>query len=114
MDRSIKQFAWGILLVHAGLLAVLLVIVFAASFEVYRTAHEQVRRQAQTQQELLANQTASGIKGFYDSIFGDLELFKPIDPNDEDTDERTPEAQTLPAARAGPQRALPRGRGARG
>ena len=114
MNRSLRQFVGRILLIHAGLLAVLLVIVFAAAYEVYRTAHEQVRKQAQIQQELLADQTASGIKGFYDSIFSDLELFKPIDPNDEDVDDRTPDAQTRSAGGTAPPGQTGRGRGSRG
>jgi serine phosphatase RsbU (regulator of sigma subunit) len=91
MDRSLKRFARRILLVHLALLVPLLAVVFLASLVVYHSAREQALEQAQKQQSLLVNETASGLKGYYDSIFSDLELFKPINPDDEDTDERIPE-----------------------
>jgi serine phosphatase RsbU (regulator of sigma subunit) len=95
MNRSLKRFAWRIVLVHAALLLPLLLLVFAAAHEVYHSTHDQAQKQVQKQQELLASQTASGLKGYYDSIFSDLELFKPVDPDAEDVDDRTTEDQAF-------------------
>jgi len=91
METNLKRFARRILLLHLVLLVLLLAVVFVASLGVYRTAREQAFEQAKRQQSLLVGQTASGLKGYYDSIFSDLELFKPINPDDEDTEERIPE-----------------------
>jgi serine phosphatase RsbU (regulator of sigma subunit) len=95
MNRSLKRFAWRIVLLHAALLVPLLLLVFAATHEAYRSTQKQAQTQAQNQQQLLASQTASGLRGYYDSIFSDLELFKPVDPDAEDVDDRTPEDQAL-------------------
>lgn len=94
MDQSLRHFARRILLVHLALLLVLLGVVFFASWGVYRSARDQAFEQAERQQSLLANQTASGLKGYYDSIFSDLELLKPINPDDEDTEDRIPVDET--------------------
>jgi serine phosphatase RsbU (regulator of sigma subunit) len=83
------------MLVHAALLVPLLALVSLAAHEVHRSSHDQALKQVQKQQELLASQTASGLKGYYDSIFSDLELFKPVDPDAEDVDDRTTEDQAL-------------------
>jgi serine phosphatase RsbU (regulator of sigma subunit) len=90
MDRSLKRFARRIILVHLVLLLGVLGLVIGASHAVYQSAHNQAVEQSKTQLDLLANLTASGIRGFYDGIFGDLELLKPVNPDSEDTDERTP------------------------
>lgn len=98
MRQSTRRFARRILLIHLLLLVALLAVVFFASWGIYRSAREQAFEQAQGQQSLLVNQTASGLKGYYDSIFSDLELFKPISPDDEDTEDRIPEEETGSAA----------------
>jgi serine phosphatase RsbU (regulator of sigma subunit) len=94
MDRGTRQFARRILLIHLVLLVVLLTVVFAASWVIYRSATEQAFEHEKRQQSLLASQAASGLKGYYDSIFSDLELFKPINPDEEDTEDRIPEEET--------------------
>ena len=91
METNLKRFARRILLLHLVLLVLLLAVVFVASLGVYRTAREQAFEQAKRQQSLLVGQTASGLKGYYDSIFSDLELFKPVNPDNEDTEERIPD-----------------------
>jgi len=105
MNRSLKRFARRILLVHLALLAVLLAVVFFASREVYRSARAQAKEQARKQQELLVSQTANGLRSYYDSIFSDLQLLKPVNPDDEDdTDDRTlddePQQSTPPVLSA--------------
>jgi phosphoserine phosphatase RsbU/P len=105
MGKSIQRFARRILLLHLALLAVLLGVVFFASHAVYQSAREQALDQARRQQVLLVNETASGLKGYYDSIFSDLELFKPINPDDEEADERIPEDETGQSP-VGPARGL--------
>lgn len=94
MDRGTRQFARRILLIHLTLLVVLLAVVFAASWVIYRSATEQAFEHEKRQQSLLASQAANGLKGYYDAIFSDLELFKPISPDDEDTEDRIPEDET--------------------
>lgn len=80
-----------ILLLHLTLLVLLLGVVFFASREVYQSAHDQAMEQARKQQSLLASQTASGLKGYYEAIFGDLDLLKPVPPDEEELDDRVPE-----------------------
>ena len=94
MEPSLKRFARRMLLVHLALLVPLLAVIFVATREVYQSARAQAKQQAQKQQQLLVNETASGIRGYYDSIFGDLELFKPVSPDEEDVDDRIPVAES--------------------
>lgn len=94
MQQSTRRFAQRILVIHLLLLVALLAVVFSASWGVYRSARDQAFEQAQGQQSLLVTQTARGLKEYYDSIFSDLELFKPISPDDEDTEDRIPEDET--------------------
>lgn len=94
MQQSTRRFAQRILVIHLLLLVALLAVVFAASWAIYRSARDQAFEQAQRQQSLLVTQTARGLKEYYDSIFSDLELFKPISPDDEDTEDRIPEDET--------------------
>lgn len=94
MQQSTRRFAQRILLIHLLLLVALLAVVFFASLGIYRSSRAQAFEQAQRQQSLLVNQTTNGLKGYYDSIFSDLELFKPISPDDEDTEDRIPEEET--------------------
>jgi serine phosphatase RsbU (regulator of sigma subunit) len=94
MDQNIKRFARRILLLHLALLVVLLAVVFVASWRVYRSAQDQAIEQAQREQSLVANQTVNGLKGYYDGIFSDLELLKPVNPDDEDTEDRIPADET--------------------
>lgn len=94
MHQSTRRFAQRILLIHLLLLVALLAVVFFASWGIYRSSRAQAYEQAQRQQSLLVNQTTNGLKGYYDSIFSDLELFKPVSPDDEDTEDRIPEEET--------------------
>ena len=94
MEKSLRRFARRILLVHLALLVPLLGVIFIAAREVYQSARAQALEHAQKQQQLLVNETASGLRGYYDSIFGDLELFAPVSPDEEDTDDRIPDAET--------------------
>ena len=95
MNQSVRRFAWRIILLHLVLLIAVLGVVWLASREVYNSTHEQSLKQVQKQQELLANQTASGLRGYYDSILSDLQLFKPVDPDADETDDRTLEEQGI-------------------
>ena len=94
MEKSLRRFARRILLVHLALLVPLLAVIFVASREVYQSARAQALEQAQKQQQLLVNETASGLRGYYDSIFGDLELFAPVSPDEEGAEDRIPDAET--------------------
>src|SRR4029077_14838861 len=98
MEQGLRRFARHILLLHAALLAAVLAIVAFASRAVYQSAHAQALEQAERQQMLLVSQTASGLRGYYDSIFGDLDLLKPVDPGDEDVDDRIPDVESGDAA----------------
>src|ERR1700730_5424688 len=88
MDRSLKRFARRIILVHLLLLLGVLALVIGASRAVYKSAQAQAQSQISEQLDLLGNQTASGLRGYYDAIFSDLELFKPVDPDSDVTDDR--------------------------
>ncbi|MDB5330017.1 MAG: sodium/solute symporter, and family protein serine/threonine phosphatase domain protein [Phycisphaerales bacterium] len=79
MEQGLKRFVGRILAVHLLLLAVLLAVVWSASRHIYHSARSQALRQAEERQNLLANQTAQGVEGFYQSILGDLNLLKPVD-----------------------------------
>ena len=79
MELAVRRFARNILLIHLGLLALVLAMVFFASRAIRDSAREQALHQAQSRQELLANQTARGIEGFYQSILSDLDLLPPAE-----------------------------------
>ncbi|HWE04123.1 MAG TPA: PP2C family protein-serine/threonine phosphatase [Tepidisphaeraceae bacterium] len=99
MDKSVKHFVRRILAINLLLLALLLAVVIAAARHVYNSARIQALDQARVRQTLLAEQTAHGAGGFYDSILSDLNLLKSDD--EEVTDlpdlpEPSPEARPLP------------------
>jgi serine phosphatase RsbU (regulator of sigma subunit) len=79
MELAVRRFARNILILHLGLLALVLALVFFASRAIRESAREQALHQAQSRQELLANQTARGIEGFYQSILSDLDLLPPAE-----------------------------------
>jgi len=79
MELAVRRFARNILLIHLGLLALVLAMVFFASRAIRDSAREQALRQAQSRQELLASQTARGVEGFYQSILSDLDLLPPTE-----------------------------------
>lgn len=91
MEQDLRRFARRILLLHLVLLIGALAVVYVASREVYESAHDQALEQASKQQLLLASQTANGLRGYYDAIFGDLDLLKPVPPDEEELDDRVPE-----------------------
>src|SRR5881392_2127036 len=74
MDHKAKIFARWVLAIHLSLIVGVIAVVFFASREVYDQARRQAIDQAESSQQLLARQTASGIKAFYDSIRDDLDL----------------------------------------
>src|SRR5579859_3055806 len=86
MNQSLKRFARRIILVHLILLLGVLALVIGASHAVYRSAHDQAQDQSLKQLSLLTSQTASGLRGYYDGIVNDLELFKPHSPDADDSD----------------------------
>src|SRR5258708_7506479 len=112
MNRSLKRFARRIILVHLILLLGVLALVIGASHALYRSAHDQAQDQSTKQLALLANQTASGLRGYYEGIIRDLEVFKPHSPDSEDPDERAMGADSMQLR---PQATFPPGlRGRRG
>jgi serine phosphatase RsbU (regulator of sigma subunit) len=94
MEHKAKIFARWVLIIHLLLLVVVIALVFFASKSVYVHARQQALEQAELSQELLAKQTADGIKAFYDSIRDDLDL---IHRADEDEATTQPSPTTAPA-----------------
>jgi serine phosphatase RsbU (regulator of sigma subunit)/type II secretory pathway pseudopilin PulG len=84
MELAVRRFARNILLIHLGLLALVLAMVFFASRAIRESAREQALRQAQSRQELLASQTARGVEGFYQSILSDLDLLPPTETSSDE------------------------------
>jgi serine phosphatase RsbU (regulator of sigma subunit) len=76
MDDNAKRYARRILLVHALLLVVVLLTVMAAAREIYVSTRDQLVREAEKRQQMLAKQTASGIESHYQSILNDLDLLR--------------------------------------
>ena len=74
MEHKAKIFARWVLGIHLLLLVAVVAMIFFASKSVYEQARQQALEQAEISQELLAKQTADGIKAFYDSIRDDLDL----------------------------------------
>ena len=107
MEHKAKMFARWVLTIHLLLLVVVIAMIFFASKSVYEQARQQAMDQAEGSQELLAKQTADGIKAFYDSIRDDLDLIHRAD----DEEPTTPPASaasstTLPSTRASGARIL--------
>ena len=111
MNRSLKRFARRIILVHLALFLGVIALVVGASHALYLSAHEQAQDESLKQLSLLANQTGSGLRGYYDGIVNDLELFKPHSPDSEESDALGADPMKLR-----PQRTMPPGsqRGRRG
>ncbi|MGA2233657.1 MAG: hypothetical protein ABSH22_22345, partial [Tepidisphaeraceae bacterium] len=70
-DRP-QRFISRILLFHGLLLLAVLTLVALASAEIYRSTSTHAIEQAQSRQELLADETSRAISTFYSSIIGDL------------------------------------------
>lgn len=81
MEHAVKRFARRILLIHLLLLLVVLGLVFFASRAIENGARENAMRQAQRRQEMLANQTARGIEGFYQNVLDVMNLLPRADDN---------------------------------
>lgn len=100
MEYAGKRFARRVLLAHVAVLLMLLAVVFFASHAIYRQARQQALRQTQERQELLASQTAHAVQNFYGAILSDLELLRPADPDDPDSDYVAPRRATTAPFRA--------------
>ena len=85
MEHKAKIFARWVLTIHLLLLVVVIGLIFFASKSVYEQARHQAMDQAEGSQELLAKQTADGIKAFYDSIRDDLDLIHRADDEEPST-----------------------------
>jgi serine phosphatase RsbU (regulator of sigma subunit) len=85
METALRHFVRNVLLIHLALLLVLLVVVFLAAQEVYRSARNHALVQAERRQTLLAQETARGVQSYYDSILSDLVLMRPVNPDDPDS-----------------------------
>lgn len=96
MEHKAKIFARWVLTIHLLLLVLVIAMVFFASKSVYEQARQQAMDQAEGSQELLAKQTADGIKAFYDSIRDDLDLIHRADDEEPSTQ---PSATSQPTTR---------------
>jgi serine phosphatase RsbU (regulator of sigma subunit) len=72
MQERPQRFISRILLFHGFLLLAVLTLVSLASAEIYRSTSTHAIEQAQSRQELLADETSRGISTFYSSIIADL------------------------------------------
>lgn len=86
METALRHFVRKVLLIHLALLVVLLVVVFLAAQEVYRSARNHALVQAERRQTILAEETARGVQSYYDSILSDLVLMRPANPDDPDSE----------------------------
>src|SRR5437879_5752213 len=113
MEHKAKIFARWVLAIHLFLIVGVIAVVFFASREVYDQARRQAIDQAEASQQLLARQTAAGIKAFYDSIRDDLDLIHHAE--DEEPAGATTQPQlnlgafSLPLPTRGPQDAAGNG-----
>src|SRR4051794_10252116 len=96
MEYAVRRYARNILLLHLGLLAIVLAVVYFASRAIEEGARKQALGQAQARQEQLANQTARGIESFYQNILSDMDL---IPRNDDTPIERSVLPEVLTPAR---------------
>lgn len=83
MEEAARRYARRILILHGLLLILVLVIILFMLREVYHSTRQQVLQQAQDRQELLAQQLATGVSSFYDSISDDLQLLNRMGAEDE-------------------------------
>ncbi|HEY8668890.1 MAG TPA: SpoIIE family protein phosphatase [Tepidisphaeraceae bacterium] len=63
-------------MIHLLLLGLVVLVVIAASRDVYQKARDQALDQARIHQKLLVTQSARGIESYYHSILNDLDLLK--------------------------------------
>jgi serine phosphatase RsbU (regulator of sigma subunit) len=74
MKDAARRFARRIILFHVLLLLAVLAVVALAVRHIYLNAREQVKVEAEDRQQLLVNQTATGIQSYYKSIQDDMDL----------------------------------------
>ena len=109
MEYKARIFARWVLILHLVLLVVLIGLIFFASKAVYEQARKQALEQAEGSQELLGQQTADGIRAFYDSIRDVMDLIHRADDEDPTAIPVAPPTTaptTGPSTRPGPRIAL--------
>ncbi len=97
MEYAVRRFARNVLLIHLGLLLALFGLVALAAREVYQSARSHTLQQAEQRQSLLAEETARGIQSLYESVLSDLQLMRPVNPDDPDSAYATVGADSRPS-----------------
>jgi Tfp pilus assembly protein PilX len=77
MQLAAHRFIRSVLAIHLALLLVVALIVAGAARNIHHKAREQALMQAQSTQELIAQQTARGVENYYHAVTSVLELLKP-------------------------------------
>jgi len=77
MRLASHRFIRSVLAIHLALLIVVALIVAAAARNIEHKAREEALQQAQSTQELIAQQTARGVENYYHAVTSVLELLKP-------------------------------------
>jgi serine phosphatase RsbU (regulator of sigma subunit) len=85
MQKTALRFIRSVLLIHLALLLVVALIVGAAARNIHHQAREQALLQAQSTQELIAQQTARGVENYYHAVTSVLELLKPSQEEENST-----------------------------
>jgi serine phosphatase RsbU (regulator of sigma subunit) len=96
MDLNARRYARRILALHGVLLLIVLIAVAGAAREIYENTREQLIKQAEERQKLLARQTASGIESHYQSIINDLDLLRRAETDETGAEKPTTAPAALP------------------
>lgn len=83
MEEAARRYVHRILGIHGSLMALVLLIIVLMLGAIYHTTREQVLLQAQSRQELLAQQLASGVSSYYAGITDNLQLLNRMGPEEE-------------------------------
>jgi serine phosphatase RsbU (regulator of sigma subunit)/type II secretory pathway pseudopilin PulG len=77
MQHAAQRFIRTVLAIHLALLIIVALIVAGAAHNIRRKAREEAIAQAQSTQELIAQQTARGVENYYHAVTSVLELLRP-------------------------------------
>ncbi|MGF1633841.1 MAG: SpoIIE family protein phosphatase [Phycisphaerae bacterium] len=76
MERTAREYVRNVLLGHLGLLLLVVAIVITFSRTIYDALRLQAQQNAVNLQELVSQQTASGVTNHFDAILDTLSLFR--------------------------------------
>jgi serine phosphatase RsbU (regulator of sigma subunit) len=79
MEQATRRYILRVLIIHAGLLAVVAAVTLFGAYQVYQAAALRSEEQAADRQQLIARQTAGSLENYFDAIVSNLDLLRRVE-----------------------------------